>query len=63
MQYTYISIQIHIYIHIYIYLFIYLFIYLLFLVRKKCKRPISIVFGTVHSDRTVVVLLCEHFSS
>jgi hypothetical protein len=29
----------------------------LFLMQQKCKRLTSIVSGTVHSDRTVIVLL------
>ena len=29
--------------------------------QEKCKRLTSIVLGTVHSDRTVVVLLHKHF--
>ena len=31
--------------------------------QEKCKWLTSIVFGTVHSDRTVVVLIHKHFSS
>ena len=31
--------------------------------QEKCKRLTSIVFGMVHSDRTVVVLIHKHFSS
>jgi len=46
-QYAYISLQ-------YIYLF---------LMQSKCKGLTFIVFGTVHSDRTVVVLLYKHFHS
>jgi len=47
-QYTYISIQ-------YIYLFISNAII--------CERLTFMVFGTVHLDRTVVILLHKHFSS
>ena len=35
----------------------------LFLMHCKYRRPTSIVFGTVHSVRTIVVLLHKHFSS
>jgi len=45
--YTYCSIQ-----HMY-----------LFLMQSNWKRLTSMVFGTVHSDMTVVVLLHKHFSS
>jgi hypothetical protein len=49
-----------VYIHFYtVYLFIYngnIYIYIY-------KRFTSLVFGTVHSDRTLVVLLHKHFSS
>ena len=31
--------------------------------QEKCKRLTYIVFGTVHSDRTVIVLIHKHFSS
>jgi len=37
--------------------------YLLLLSQKKYNRITSIAFGTVHSNRTVVVLLYKHFSS
>ena len=35
----------------------------LFTMQYKCKRLTSIVFGMVHCDRIVVVLLHKHFSS
>ena len=58
---TDIYIYIHIYISIqYIYLFIYLFI-IYFWYIKNLKRFPPYNFGTVHSDRTVVVLLHKHF--
>jgi hypothetical protein len=38
----------------------YLFI---FVALKSRERLTSIVFGMVHSDRTVLVLICKHFSS
>jgi len=51
-QYIYISIQ-----------YAYISVQYLFLMQIKCYRLKSTVFGSVYSNRTVVVLLHKHFSS
>jgi hypothetical protein len=37
-------------------------IYLFFLIQQECKVPKTIVFGMVHSQKLVVVLLHKHFT-
>jgi hypothetical protein len=51
------------YLHVYTVYVLFCAIYLFTSNAIKCKRLTSIVFGMVHSDRTVVVLLHKHFNS
>jgi len=46
--------------HIHISLYIHFYIIYLFLMQEKCKRFTSILFGMIHSDTTVAVLLYKH---